>query len=68
MIEKMDADQFRILYRVLDQIVQQLAHQRVALERMAEAAEQTAAMQLEMLNHVTGGKTNAPVARRRATN
>ena len=68
MMNKMDENQFRLLLRELQNMNSALHHGRLAMERMAEAAEQTAAMQLEMLNHVTGGKTNAPVARRRATN
>ena len=66
MIEKMDENQFRIMLRAFQSMQATLIEARIALDRMAEAAEQTAAMQLEMLNHVTGGKTNDLQTRRTA--
>ena len=62
----MDENQFRILLRAFQSMQATITEARIALERMAEAAEQTAAMQLEMLNHVTGGKTNDLQTRRAA--
>ena len=47
MMNKMDADQFRVLFRVLEQIA-------TSMRRMADAAEDASALQEEMLKHVKG--------------